>query len=118
LFVVAAALGECGGGLLLAVGLLHPAAAAAVISVMIVAIATVHWGNGLLAPDGIEHPFLYLATAISLALTGPGSLSLDATLGLTHWWTPQVTAIALGAGILGGVVSLGLRRSGTAVAHA
>jgi putative oxidoreductase len=118
LFVVVAGLGECGGGILLALGLLQPASAAAVISVMMVAIATVHWGHGLLAPDGIEHPFLYLATALSLALTGPGAYSLDAVLGLTHWWTSSVTAIALGTGVLGGTVSLGLRRAGTAVAHA
>jgi putative oxidoreductase len=118
LFVVAAALGECGGGILLALGLFQPPSAAAVIAVMMVAIVTVHWGHGLLAPDGIEHPFLYLATALSLALTGPGTYSLDAVLGLTHWWTPAVTAIALGTGVLGGIVSLGLRRAGTAVAHA
>ena len=37
LFVVAAALGECGGGILLALGLFQPASAAAVISVMTVA---------------------------------------------------------------------------------
>jgi putative oxidoreductase len=118
LFVVAAALGECGGGIFLALGLFQPASAAAIISVMTVAIATVHWGRGLLAPDGIEHPILYLATALSLALTGPGAHSLDAVLGFTDWWTPLVTAIALGTGVLAGIVSIGLRRAGTAVAHA
>jgi putative oxidoreductase len=41
-FVVVTVLAECGGGLLLALGLLQPAAAALIISVMIVAIATVH----------------------------------------------------------------------------
>jgi putative oxidoreductase len=63
-FVLAAAIAECGGGLLLVLGLLHPAAAASIVPVMIVAIATVHWGHGLLAPDGIELPLsLYLTVA-------------------------------------------------------
>lgn len=39
-----------GGGILLVLGLFQPASAAAVISVMVVAIATVHWGKDLLAP--------------------------------------------------------------------
>lgn len=118
LFVVATVLAECGGGLLLALGLVQPAAAAAILSVMIVAIATVHWGNGLLAPNGIELPVLYLTAALSLALTGPGTYSFDAMLGLTQWWTPQVTTIVLAAGVVAGLVSLGIRRVGAAVAHA
>jgi putative oxidoreductase len=118
-FVVAAGLGECGGGLLLAIGLLQPLAAAPIVSVMFVAIATVHWGKGLLAPSGIEHPLLYLAAAVALALTGPGALSLDAALGLTPWWTPAANALALAAGAGGGIASLGLRRRRAAgLAHA
>jgi putative oxidoreductase len=118
LFVVATVLAECGGGLLLALGFVQPAAAAAIIAVMVVAIATVHWGTGLLAPNGIELPFLYLTAALSLALTGPGAYSLDAMLGLTQWWRPQVTAIILAAGVVAGLASLGTRRVGPAVAHA
>jgi putative oxidoreductase len=110
LFVVLTVLAECGGGILLALGLLQPFATAPILSVMIVAIATVHWGQGLLSPNGIELPLLYLTAALSLALTGPGAHSLDALLGLTPRWTAQTTAIALAMGVLAGLVSLGLRR--------
>lgn len=118
LFVMAAVLAECGGGLLLALGLFQPAATAAIIAVMIAAIATVHWGNGLLAPNGVELPLLYLAAALSLALIGPGAHSLDALLGLTSWWTPQVTGTLIATGLAGGFVSIGLRRQRSAEAHA
>ena len=117
-FVIVTVLAECGGGLFLALGFLQPAAAAAIISVMIVAIATVHWGNGLLGPNGIELPLLYMTAAFTLALTGPGAHSLDGLLGLTSWWTPSITAIVLVTAIVGGLVSLGIRRHGPAVAHA
>ena len=118
LFVVVTVLAECGGGILLALGLLQPVATSSIISVMIVAIATVHWGHGLLAPNGIELPLLYLTATLALALTGPGAHSLDGLLGLTPWWTAQITAIALATGIAAGLVSLGLRRTGPVVVHA
>ena len=118
-FVVADVFAECGGGILLALGFLQPAAAAAIISVMIVAIATVHWSNGLLAlTNGIELPLLYLTAAVSLALTGPGAYSIDSVLGLNRWWTPQMTAIVLAASVVGAFASLGMRRRAPTVAHA
>jgi putative oxidoreductase len=116
--VVAVGLAECGGGLLLALGLVQPAAAAAIVSVMLVAIATVHWGKGLLSPNGVELPLLYLTAAVALALTGPGPLSLDAWLGLSSWWTPQVTVGALLSGVAGAVAGLGLRRRSSRLVHA
>ena len=103
LFAVANALVESVGGVLLALGLLGPFAPAAIISAMIVAIATVHVGKGLLAPDGVELPLLYLTAALTLALAGSGRYSLDAALGLNGWWTPQLTAIVLAAGVVAGV---------------
>jgi putative oxidoreductase len=117
-FVVADGLAECGGGVCLAVGLCEPIAAAAIIAGMIVAIATVHWHNGLLAlTNGVELPLLYAAAAMSLALTGPGAYSLDALLDLSSWWTPQLTVDALVAGAVGGFATLAMRRQVTAVAH-
>src|SRR5689334_12582314 len=47
-----AALGEVGGGLLLALGLVTPVAAALVIAVMTVAVVTVHLSHGFFAGNG------------------------------------------------------------------
>ena len=119
LFASADGLAEFVGGVLLALGLVAPAAAAAIIAGMIVAIATVHWRNGLLATtNGVELPLLYAAAALALALTGPGDYSIDAMLGLSAWWTPQLTGVVLAAGVVGGLASLGMRRPAPPDAHA
>jgi putative oxidoreductase len=119
LFAAADGLAEFGGGVLLMLGLFGPVAAAAIIAGMLVAILTVHVGNGLLATtNGVELPLLYIASALCLALTGPGAYSIDAALGLSASWTPLVIAIVLLSGVLGGLASLGLRRSAPVVAHA
>ncbi len=113
-FAAAASLSEITGGLLVALGLLGPIGPALMISVMIVAAVTVHWGHGLLATtNGIELPLLYAATAVGLALTGFGPYSLDAWLGLAGVWTPTTTLIVLGLGIAGGFANLALRRPPT-----
>lgn len=81
LFATFAGLGEFLGGLGVAVGLLTPIAAAGVIIVMLVAIASVHIKKGLWNTNGgYEYPLLVIAGALALALTGPGSISLDAVL--------------------------------------
>jgi putative oxidoreductase len=110
-FARAAGLSEFGGGVLLALGLLGPVAPAVLVSVMIVAAATVHWQNGLFAmSNGIEVPLLYGTIAAGLALTGFGEYSLDHVLGVAGSFTPAVNVTVLGLGIVGGFANLALRR--------
>jgi putative oxidoreductase len=94
---IMAGLGEFAGGFLLAAGLLTPVATFAICSVMIVAVVTIHlpygyWGY----KGGYELNVAYVAVAISAALAGPGSWSLDRVIG----WDNQLhglgaTAIAV-----------------------
>jgi putative oxidoreductase len=84
LHAVVVGLAEFGGGALLALGLLTPLGAAAVAGVMFVAIATVHWSNGFFnSSGGYEFNLLIAATAIALAITGPGEISIDHLAGWT-----------------------------------
>jgi putative oxidoreductase len=118
-FAAAASIGEIAGGLLIALGFLGPIGPALIISVMIVAAVTVHWGQGLFAStNGIELPLLYAAAAFGLGLIGPGPYSLDAWLGITDLWTPAVTWVVLALGIVGGLANLALRRPTSATAQA
>jgi putative oxidoreductase len=111
LFAIAAGAAEFFGGLLLALGLLTPLAATLIVSVMLVAIVTVHWSNGLLATgNGVELPLLYGVAASTLALGGPGKYALDTVLGLTPFWTPEVVVGAIGLGLIGGALNVALRR--------
>jgi putative oxidoreductase len=115
-FAAAAGLSELSGGALLALGLLGPLGPALIVAVMVVAIATVHWQNGVFAQkDGIELPLLYAVAAAGLALTGFGAYSLDAALRLT--WPAAVSWTAIGLGVLGGFGNLALRKTEPAVRH-
>lgn len=111
LFALAAALTEVVGGLVVAAGLLGPIGPALVLSVMIVAALTVHAQHGLFATNnGIEVPLLYAAAAVALGLTGPGTYSLDAALGLGSVWTPALVWSVLLVGVIGGVLNVAVRR--------
>src|SRR5258708_864222 len=70
-----AGLAETGGGLLLALGLLTPVAAAFLFSVMLVAAVTVHIKKGFFSQNGgYEYTLVVGIAAIAVAFTGPGSL--------------------------------------------
>ena len=113
LFAFAAGCGELFGGLLLALGLFGPVGPALTICVMLVAAASVHAKNGLfVTSNGIEVPLLYAAVALALALTGPGSLSLDDALGIGALWTPLLIWVVLLVGVACGLANLALRRPG------
>jgi putative oxidoreductase len=115
-FAAAAGFTEVAGGLLLAFGLLGPLGPAMIISVMIVAIATVHWQHGLFATNnGYELPLLNIAAVAAIALIGNGAYSLDALLGLS--WSAGVVWTLLALGVIGGFANLAVRRA-PAQAHA
>jgi putative oxidoreductase len=116
LFAAAAGGTEFVAGLLVALGLLGPLGPALIVSVMIVAMATVHWPNGLFAQNnGIEVPLLYSVAAVAIGLIGNGAYSLDAVFGLT--WPAQVVWVALGLGVIGGFANLAIRKTTPAPAH-
>jgi putative oxidoreductase len=118
-FAALAGATEIASGLLVATGLLGPIGPALMLSVMVVAIATVHWANGLFAQNnGIEVPLLYSTAAVAIALTGYGAYSLDAALGLTSFWTEGFTLAVLALGAIGGAANLALRRPSPAAAAA
>jgi putative oxidoreductase len=95
--VTVAAVCELTGALLVVTGLVFPLGCAIVLGTMLVA-ASPNAKNGLWAQrGGCEVPVVYAAIATCLAITGPGSASLDNAIGLDlqEWWVP-VAAIVLG----------------------
>jgi putative oxidoreductase len=93
---------EFGGGVLLTFGALTPLGAALIASVMLVAALSVHVRNGFfITSGGYEYNLVLGVAAVTVAFTGPGSLSIDALLhdssgGVTSGMGAVVVAV-LGA---------------------
>ena len=104
-------MGEVASGLLVALGFLGPVGPALMISVMTVAMVTVHWTNGIFAmKNGIELPLLYVIASIVFAVVGYGAYSVDTILGIAAPWSPGLTWGLLAAGLLGGLANTALRQ--------
>lgn len=72
---------ETAGFVLLFLGLATRLISIPLIIVMIVAIATVHIGNGFEAGNnGFEIPVYYILMLFSLLITGPGKISIDSLI--------------------------------------
>jgi putative oxidoreductase len=91
-----AATTEVGSGVLLAVGLLTPLAAAGMIGVMTVAIVVAHGKVGffIFKPNqGWEYCASIAITAFAIGMIGPGRWSLDHALDINwHGWTGALIA--------------------------
>ena len=97
---IMAGLAEFGGGTLLALGLATGAAGAAVAGNMVVAGST-HAPNGFFnTSGGYELPAVLGLVGVSLALGGPGRISLDHAIGHTlnrKWMSFAALASAVGS---------------------
>ncbi|UJA20792.1 DoxX family protein [Thermoleophilia bacterium SCSIO 60948] len=103
---LASGLSEAGGGAMIALGLLTPAAAASLIATMAVAAKTVHVPNGVWVSDGgYEYNVVLIAALLALVDGGPGPVSLDAKLGIEETG-PALALAALAAGAIGAGVVL------------
>ena len=109
LFAVAAGLGEAGGGLLLALGLLGGIGPGVMIVVLLTAILTVHIGKGFFAPNGWELPSLYIAGALAIDFAGFGAYSLDNAFGLNVFTAESVRWTIIGAAIVLALLNAGAR---------
>src|SRR5580693_8103502 len=113
---VAGAVGtEIGGGLLLAAGFLSPLGSVGVGAAMLMAIAAFHWGKGFFSQrGGFESPFLYLVSAATIGMTGPGAYSLDSLFKIALP-EPVTGIVAAGLAVIGVAVGMAARRPAPAV---
>ncbi len=107
---LAAGLAELVGGVLFALGLLTPLAAALLIAVMVAAVVLVHYRRGPWASDGgYEYNLVCIAAAFAVTAIGAGEWSLDDILGLGLTGLGYAAA-ALLAGLVAAFAVIGAAR--------
>lgn len=97
---------EIGAGAMLILGLGTSLAAAGIFATMFVAFWTVHRTNGffIFRPgEGYEYVSTLGLVAVGLAITGPGSASLDSALDIADRFDGWVGALIVGAGLAGAI---------------
>lgn len=102
--------GELLAGIALVLGALTSLAAAFVVGTMVVAGITAHRKNGFFVfKDGYEYTLLIASAVTSLAILGPGAVSLDRSIGIASVLNGGVGAlIAAGGGVVGAALLLGV----------
>jgi putative oxidoreductase len=110
---VAAALGEAGGGLLLALGVATPAAGAAAAGAMAGATAVHRPGGFFNTAGGYEYPAYLGFVAAGLGLAGPGRYSLDRLTG-HRLNSPTMVMTAFAASTVAAAVVVGRREAAVA----
>jgi len=110
-FALMAGLGETAGGLLTVLGLGGALGPVLIVTVMLVAIFTVHIEKGYFNSNGgWELPASNIAAALAVAFAGPGSYSLDAALGLGFLYNPVHIWYALAAALVVAALNVLARR--------
>lgn len=106
------AVNELAIGAALILGLLTSVAAAGLAATMFVAFWAIHRFAGFFVFHRPDEGYEYVATltvvALTLAVAGPGSLSVDAALGIDELLTGWVGAIIFAAGLALAAVQLAL----------
>ncbi|MBF6170157.1 DoxX family protein [Nocardia blacklockiae] len=99
---------EVAAGVLLALGLLTPFAAAAIVSVMLVAGLLAHRRNGFFVfEEGYEYVLVLAVVALALGLLGPGWLSVDHAAGIEiTGWAGGGIALILGVAATAGLLAV------------
>ena len=98
LWAPVAGLAEFGGGVLTALGFLHPLGPISIMAAMSMATIKAHWGKPIWNTEGgAELPLTNLIVALAIALAGPGRYSLDDVMRLRLPASLVATAFVLAA---------------------